>query len=188
MTEQQLTTKLQKLGYTQLWLESGVLTEEMLLEQEQEQLFDRGEDQNTEHYRYAACKHYLRSRESLTTSELERFFGLLQNDPDTYLAGSAVIDLFSFIELSDEQFSWLVGKVAALGDWTDKTITRHTFLRALRKANPTGELIRDCILNGDQVVQNYLLNHCELNQKQLDELSLHGKNKAIRTTAAKRLT
>lgn len=184
MTEQQLTTKLEKLGYTYVWLTSGVLTEEILLEQER--LFDKGEDRNTEHYRYSTCNQYLRSKKILTTSELECLFELLQNDPNTYMAGSVVIDVFNWIELTDEQFSWFIGKVTALGDWTEKTVLRQTFLRKLRKATPTEELIRDCIHNGDQVVQTYLLEQCTLDQKHLEELSIHGKNKQIRTVAKSR--
>lgn len=181
MTEQELAAKLEKLGYTRMWLEYGVLTEELLLEQDR--LFDRGEDQHTDHYRYSTCKQYLREKETLTTSELEHFFALLQQDPDTYMAGSAVIDVFNRIELTDEQFTWFVGKVVALGDWTEKTVLRQTFLRKLRKGNLAEDLIRDCIINGDAVVQNYLLENCSLDQPQLEELSIHGKNKQIRTDA-----
>lgn len=181
MTEQQLTTKLEKLGYTGAWLTSGVLTEEILLEQEL--LFDKGEDRNTEHYRYSTCNQYLRNKKIPTTSELESLFELLQHDPDTYMAGSVVIDVFNRIELTDEQFSWFIRKVAVLGDWTEKTVLRQMFLRKLRKATPTEELIRDCILNGDQVVQTYLLENGNLNQQQLEELNIHGRNKQIRMAA-----
>ncbi|MNJ91935.1 hypothetical protein D3C87_95900 [compost metagenome] len=181
MTGEQLTAKLEKLGYTHLWLESGVLTEEQLLEQEQ--LFDRGEDQNTEHYRYATLSLYLQGKEALSTFELEHFLELLENDPNTYMAGSAAIAVFNLVELTDEQFDWFTEKIAVWGDWTRKTVLRQTFLRKLRKEDHSHELINDCIMNGDAFVQNYLLENYRLDQKQLEALSVHGKNKRIRTAA-----
>jgi len=50
MTDNELTKKLAKLGYTRLWLDYGILTIEHLIEQEQ--TFDNSDDQNAGHYRY----------------------------------------------------------------------------------------------------------------------------------------
>lgn len=179
------SAKLKKLGYTRSWLHCGLLSQEML--SEQEQLFDKGEDQNTEHYRFAACVHYLKSKKELSDLELERYFMILKKDPDTYMAGSALMEVFKRIKLNDEQFDRFSVKFLSLGDWTIKTVLRETLLRKLQNEAHTEVLISECILKGDQVVQKYLLDSCSLNPDQLQELSIHGKNKEIRSRAKREL-
>lgn len=176
--------KLEKLGYTRSWLYAGVLTREAL--EEQVQLFDRGEDPNTEHYRYAVCMDYLQSKETFSEFELERFFDLLRGDPDTQMAGSAAMNMFEQIELTDEQFDWLSWKVSVFGEWTGKIVFRYKLLRKLRNEEHTDDLIGECMAKGDSFVQDYLLDHCQLTESQLQELSVHGKNKQIRTVAKSR--
>lgn len=49
--------ELLKLGFTNLWIETGLLTEQQfdkLLEE-----FDKSDDKNTEHYRYGTFRKYL---------------------------------------------------------------------------------------------------------------------------------
>lgn len=178
---QLLSSKLEKLGYTRSWIYLGVLTEQTLLEQEQ--LFDQGEDRNTEHYRYTSCMNYLQRKTTFSTVELERFFNLLQEDSDMHMAGSAAMSIFSMIELTDPQFDWLSGKMLAFGEWTGKMVFRQKLLRALRNEEHSEKLIKECIVHGDSFVQNYLLSDCKLNESDLRELTVHGKNKQIRAKA-----
>jgi hypothetical protein len=65
MTDKDLNDKLAKIGYTTLWLDYKILTIDYLVEQEQ--IFDNSDDQNTEHYRYQAFRHYLGSKTSYRT-------------------------------------------------------------------------------------------------------------------------
>ncbi len=185
MTEEELTSKLEKLGYTHLWMEFNVLTIDQLLGQEK--LFDQGEDKNTEHYRLGVCVAYLWIKKILSDKELANYVELLKNDPNTYMSGSAAIEVFNRIDLTDKQFDWFSQEISCFGDWTEKLVLRHRFLRQLNAVEPTDELISDCILNGDSFVQDYLLDKIKLNQNQLQELSIHGKNKEIRAIAQKRL-
>ena len=60
--------KLLRLNYSQYWLESGVLTENMLTEQIRE--LDSGQDDNTEHYRYRTLSNYFKSQTSFDTERL----------------------------------------------------------------------------------------------------------------------
>jgi hypothetical protein len=67
MTDEELTNKLAKIGYTKLWLDYGVLTLDYLIAQEQ--VFDNSEDKNTEHYRYRTFIDYLICKKELSDTE-----------------------------------------------------------------------------------------------------------------------
>lgn len=184
-TSLELTERLKKFDYTKSWLDCGLLTLEIL--SEQEQLFNKGEDQNTEHYRFATCVHYLQSKKELSDLEFERYFMILQEDPNTYMAGSAVIEVFKWIRLTEKQFEVFPNRAIGFGDWMQKIIFREQLLHQLKTKSHDMEFINSCIQNGDSVVQRYLLKQCDLNQDQLEQLSVHGKNKQIRTVSKEKI-
>jgi hypothetical protein len=175
------TMRLKKLGYTESWTTCGLLTMEQLAEQER--IFAEGEDQNTEHYRYAACVHYLKTKKELSDLEFERYFMILKEDPNTYMAGSAILEVFKWIRLTDNQFELFSKRAIDFGDWIKKPILREKLLHQLKTKPHTPEFIGECIIAGDSTVQNYLIENVDLNQQQWQELSTHGKNKRIRTEA-----
>ena len=179
------TMRLKKLGYTHSWVDCGLLTMEQLAEQEG--IFVEGEDQNTEHYRYAACVHYLKTKKELSDLEFERYFMILKEDPNTYMAGSAILEVFKWIQLTDNQFELFSKRAIDFGDWIKKPILRERLLHYLKTKSHDPEFIRECIVAGDSTVQNYLIQNVDLNQQQWQELSIHGKNKKIRIIAEKRL-
>ena len=59
------------------------------------------------------------------------------------------------------------------------------FTCAIKKEKLTADLFLKCVENGDSVVQECLLEMADVNQ--LQELALKGKNKSIRTIAAKKV-
>ncbi len=169
------------LGYTSQWLEYGLLTEILL--REQLRTFAKAHDKNTDHYRYATFRNYLATKDSLTDLELNRYMELALFDHDNVMAGAALVDLFTKLNLSDDQFNKLTTQLKGLGDWTKNTVTRQTLLRKLKQKELTDTLFRECIAQGDAVVQEYLIPLS--NGDQLATLSVQGRTKKIKTMASR---
>lgn len=183
MTDNELKEKLAKIGYTPLWLDYGVLTIEYL--EEQEEVFENSDDQNTEHYRYSTFRKYLSSKSNLSDTEFDNYLRLTFADIDTLMAGSAAVDLFNSIDLTEQQFQRLCNSIGHFGEWTGKIVARQILLRQLRTNKLTDSLFKECIENGDSVIHEYVLNIA--NKNQLKELINKGKNKKIRNIATEKL-
>ena len=183
MTDEEITNKLAKLGYTKLWLDYGVLTMERLIAQEQE--FNNGNDKNTEHYRYRTFRDYLSSKTKLSDMEFDNFLELTMHDQDPLMAGSAAADLFRMVDLMPFQFQKLCKVIGHFGEWTSKVILRQTLLRELKHSELTADLFTKCMENGDSVVHEYLLGIANL--AQLQELAIKGRNKGIRNVATQKI-
>jgi len=183
MNHQKLNESLSLLGYTVKWLDYGLLTQELL--SEQLHAFRSGDDKNTEHYRYGAFRNYLRTKETLTDVEFANYTQVASSDQNQVMAGAALIDLFTKIRLSDDQFDKLIAHLKALGDWPENMINRHTLLRKLKQQKLTDALFRECFEKGDNVVQEYLVGIAD--REQLQVLALEGRTKKIRSMALEQL-
>ena len=133
MIDKELENQLAKLGYTHLWLDYGILTLKYLLAQEQE--FDHGDDKYPEHYRYRALRDYLISKNKLSDIEFDNYLKLTLLDEDPVMAGSAAVDLFRMIDLSELQFQKLCTTIGHFGAWTNRVVIRQTLLAQLKKRN-----------------------------------------------------
>ena len=183
MTDKELTDKLVKLGYTTLWLDYKVLTIDNLITQEQ--AFDNSTDKNQEHYRYQTFKQYLDSKSQLSEIEFDHYLSLTFQDNDPIMAGSAAAYLFNRPDLNDSQFERLCELMRHFGEWTGKVVTRQKLLRRLRVTNLTTDLFKECILYGDSVIHEYILNMADLDQ--LQQLAIVGKTKKVRNIANEKL-
>ena len=183
MTDREFIDKLTKIGYSKLWLDFGVLNLELL--EEQTTLFDNNDDKNTEHYRYFSFKQYLSSKNDLSDTEFDNYLKLVFADSDSVMASSAALELFKSVELTEQQFQRLCTSIRYFGNWTEKIVTRQTLLRKLKSSNLTDELFNECIKIGDSFVQEHIIDLVDANK--LQELSIKGKNKKIRTMASERL-
>lgn len=97
------------LGYSAKWVEYGFLSPEVLLAQVAR--FHTGEDQNTEHYRYATFRQFQR-RAAFSDRELEQYVELATEDPDPAMGRAALIDLLHHRGLTDTQFELLLAHPA----------------------------------------------------------------------------
>lgn len=122
MVDTTIQDRLLRLGYSQLWLDSGVLTNDKLEEQIRE--LDLGEDDNTEHYRYRTLTSYFNRQTFFDNSILNQILRLLQSDSDKTMAGSATADLLRKPSLTDEQFDTVANFLQTFGEWTTKQIDR----------------------------------------------------------------
>jgi hypothetical protein len=137
------TMKLEDLGYTKKWVDYGLLTEEILADQISE--FQEGEDQNLEHYRYGTFKSWLERKGEFTNSEISQFVELALEDSDQLMAGSAVKELFTHPNISDNQFILIKTLLPRFGNWTLKLIQREELKRRIENELLTEGLVRACI-------------------------------------------
>ena len=177
--------KLLKLGYTNLWLELGLLTEQKLDEQLIE--FEQNNDDNREHYRYQTFRNYLTTRQILTDTEFDNYLKVADSEKDKSMASSALSDILQKTQLTDFQFDKVCSKVTELGfeTLTKKIIPRQVLLRRLKSENLTGELFIESLTSDDSIVQKYLLSVADTNQ--LKQIAKNGATKAIRNIATERL-
>lgn len=177
------TKKLQLLGYSQKWLDFGILSPEQL--DEQLRTFERKDDQNTEHYRYATLGNFLRGKTTLSDIELAHYIALCEQDSNILMAGSALIDLFRFIDLTDSQFDTLVLRLQAMGDWSTSSICRYQLLRKIAHLPLTDELFEEGLNSKDNKVIEGLIK--KASSIQLAVLATNGPTKNIRTMAQNRI-
>lgn len=122
MVDTTIQNKLLRLGYSQLWLDSGILTIDNLEKQIKE--LNLGEDENTEHYRYRTFINYFHQQASFENNTLNQVIHLLQTDCDKTMAGSATVDLLRKSSLTDEQFDTVAEFLETFGDWAAKQVDR----------------------------------------------------------------
>jgi hypothetical protein len=56
------------------------------------------------------------------------------------MAGSAAVDLFNKVDLTNYQFEKLCKTIGHFGEWTEKVVTRQTLLRQLKLSKLTTDL------------------------------------------------
>jgi hypothetical protein len=90
----------QRLGFTQAWFALGVVDETVLARLRFE--WDKGEDDNTEHYRYAAFRSFLAARQPLAPELAVALFDLGATDPDQLMGGAIMHDIAYLAECPPE--------------------------------------------------------------------------------------
>jgi hypothetical protein len=180
--------KLSTLKYSDLWLKFGFLTEESL--DDQIKNFEKGEDKNTEHYRYSSFRKYLSLGKVLTDDEIAKYLHLAEIDEDKWMAQSAIRDLVGHRNLTDSQFEKVCSILSQYGEGTKKFISREILYRKLRKSvNEEVSLTENVFLeffnqnNGN--IHWYLISYADKNQLEL--IAEKGATKAVRHIARQEL-
>ena len=81
------------LEFTQRWIDLGIDTPEKLTKLETEWI--KGEDTNTEHYRWRAFREFMSLRKNLDAEILRELYELGKNDADCGMGGSMMVDILS---------------------------------------------------------------------------------------------
>ena len=82
---------LQTLEFSQAWIDLGIITPEKIKQLEAE--WAKGEDRNTEHYRWRAFREFIEAKESLDKDTAWALYNLGANDPDSAMGGSIMADV-----------------------------------------------------------------------------------------------
>lgn len=176
--------ELARLGYCELWLESGVLTPDDLSAQIAT-ITQEGADQNTEHYRYGTFRHYLGARATLNDDALAALLALISLDEDRGMAGAMLHDLAKLPALTTEQFERLAAhsQEAAFR----KCVARERLKRAFRRAPADALLQQELAASGDTQLEGWLVDQPQLDPSTLKLLASVGKSKRTRNIARTRL-
>lgn len=136
--------KLSKLGYTKKWIRYDFLTPELF--EKQLNHFIASEEKVQENYRFTTFVNWINDQTSISDRGLENYVELAVEDPNEYMAGSALKELIESPKISDKQFNHLKLQFSTFGDWTTKIITKETLIRRLNKEELSLELFEECLL------------------------------------------
>lgn len=175
---------LEVLRYDSGWLRYGLIDQRSLAEQFSR--FQKGVDENTEHYRYLSfCK--LLERLTIDDVTLDRFIELAVLDEDQSMAAAALTNLVRHDGLTSRQLNHLKSLPAFASSQLQETIGQVELLRALDSSDLGDDLFNRCLFNGGDLIQRKLLNHGRISTEQLSTLAEHGVNRAIRNLAKQKL-
>lgn len=177
--------ELNLLGYTEKWLQSGILQPDRLVEQVNE-LQSLDGDPYTEHYRFWTLYDFISYKDQWADQEISDFLQLAYEDEDKTMACSAVLALLQCRSLTDKQFETLpFHPVVRLFD-TSKTYWQQKLLRTIDREGVKPSVIEECLDKGDDKVHRRLLEF-QLERETLVRLATAGATKAVRNMAKQRL-
>jgi len=114
---------IEKLKYAKKWLEYGFINESELAIQIEE--FEKGEDLNTEHYRYKSFLNILQKKLIFTDEEIDNFIELVELDDDQGMAGTALCKMYLCSKLTNLQLTKVEIAFIKFGSWAEKIINRR---------------------------------------------------------------
>lgn len=180
-----MTTGLAKLHYDPKWLEYGFLDWAFL--ESQVQQYESGEDENTEHYRYAAFRKVLEELKAVNDLWLDRYLELAELDEDQVMADGALGLLLRSPLLTDQQLDRIKTRQIFATKPLQSIIEQVELLRILESPIVTDTVFDRCVSVGKSEVQRKLLNKPGLSPEQLSLLVDKGANRAIRNLAKSQL-
>ncbi|MDQ3686380.1 MAG: hypothetical protein M3430_12395 [Acidobacteriota bacterium] len=81
----------QTLEFSQEWIDLGIVTHGKLKQIEAE--WAKGDDRNTEHYRWRAFHDFIQSKETLDADTATALYDLGANDPDYAMGGAIMAEI-----------------------------------------------------------------------------------------------
>jgi hypothetical protein len=171
---------LDALGYTEAWLESGLLDRRLLAEQ-YERLQGAG-TKKTARYRSQALAAWREADGPLPEAELDAFLSLMRADPDPKLAQAAIAELIRSPRIGLEQLERIAGSDPELLR-RHEALIRRTYLTRRMESGLTDELLERVIELQDAAIQTVLIRDPRLSRRQAERLAKHGANPTIRGRA-----
>jgi hypothetical protein len=170
---------LKRLGYTEEWLEYGIITEKLLFVQYAEILIS--DDDNAEHYRCKGFQQFLHKKECLTDTEVERIFQLQDNGPDHCdLYENRILTLLYSDLLSDEQLANIAERPGVQERPIQKIYLRAILLRKIKHQGLVEEVFEDIKSTNDSAIHDFILNRADLTRQHAEWLQEHGLTKRVR--------
>ena len=182
MTKTPLPQILQTLGYTQAWLDIGVVDEPFLREQFERYL--SSEDQNGEHYRHRAFTEYLRRKTRFLDEEIGPILALRDHGhAGASLAVQRANQLLGLEVLTDRQYLNLATHPALQDPSTQRLYLRGRILRRLRSEGLTASVFTEVMACADASEHRTVLAREDLHREHADWLASNGANVRIRNIA-----
>jgi len=171
---------LEALGYSEEWLESGVLERDLLTQQHQR--LQQGGTRKTGKYRSQALSAWLASAGPIDDGQLDACLAFTATDPDAKLVGGAMAELIQSPRLSLEQ-------LARIARSDPKLVRRHeglirrTYLSRRLGEGVSDEIIDQVLASKDASIQTKLVRDSRLSRKHAEALAKRGANPTIRANA-----
>lgn len=171
---------LRELGYSEAWLEAGLLDRALLAEQFQR--YQAGGTRKTGKYRSQALAAWQKGTEPIGDAQLDAFLSLMTADPDAKMAQSAIAELIQSSRISLEQLERIAQSDSKLMKRHEAAIRRSYLTRRLDQG-VTDQLLARVIEHEDASIQTKLIRDARLTRKHAELLARRGANPTIRTQA-----
>jgi hypothetical protein len=171
---------LDELGYTESWIDAGVLQPDLLLEQYAR--LEAGGSKKLGRYRAKAVSTWLGRAGAIDDGQLDAFLTLISADPDAKMAQSAIAELIQSSRLDLEQLGRIAKANPALMR-RHESLIRRTYLTRRLAEGVSDELIEQVIELQDASVQTALVRDERLSRKHAEALAKRGANPTIRKNA-----
>ena len=145
--------------------------------------FVLSDDKSTEHYRYSAFQKVLQDNEYLDDRNIDNYVELAEIDDNRSMATAALMNLFRWNGLTDEQYTRLVDSLEFSSQLFQTYHRNKSMMDTISRMPISDEIIEECIQNYPSNVQEYLLLKEGIQRYQIDYIYQNGKNKRIRNMA-----
>ncbi|KJZ18701.1 hypothetical protein [Loktanella sp. S4079] len=183
MNEDESIWARETLGYTDQWIELGILTDEICQVQRQ-QWSKIDADRNTEHYRFSAWRAFGGAKGTISNEDLQQCIMIAASDADPAMGRAILHDILKTSWLSDEQFQRVRREMNEPSE--AKIVDRYTLFRTLR-ADPSHENLDRAVRVGDSIVQRHVIDKYPLKRTTLEFLEQYGEVRAIKNLARQEL-
>ena len=164
------------LGYTQAWIDCGVITEEFVVDQAK--LLSEAEDKNTEHYRWGAFKSFIERKEFISDQELLQLLSLEDKGHDECdLSINRAIEIIISGLLSDEQLNSISNHPILEEKSVSKRYIRERICREIESRGLVEEVFESVVLSEDNAVHEYALSSSTISKSQVEWFSNNSSRK-----------
>jgi hypothetical protein len=173
---------LEALGYTEEWLQAGLLDSNLLAEQ-----FARmqsGGTRKTAKYRAQTIAAWLAEESSLTDEQIDAFLSVIKADSDSKWSNTAIAELIRSARVSLEQLERIARSDEKLMR-RHKDLIRRTYLLRQMEGGVTDDQMAQVIETRDAAIQTSLIHNSRLTRKHAELLAARGANTTIREKAGK---
>ena len=168
------------LGYSEAWLQSGLLDRQLLADQYAR--FQAGGTQKTVKYRSQALAAWREGGEPILDAQLDAFLSLMGAESDPKLAHAAIAELIQSPRLRLDQLERIAGSDPELMR-RHESLIRRVWLTRRMDDGVTDELFERVIESGDASIQTGLIRDSRLSRKHAELLAKRGANPTIRDKA-----
>ncbi len=170
---------LARLGYTEGWLSSGVMSEEQLLSQYE--AIETSEDQASEHYRHSLFRDYLSTKRKMTNDEVAVVFALRDNH-SIDLRTNRILELLRSNILHDDQLDWIRRYPEVSENPIHRALLRSKLLRKIDLSS-IADSFEDIRASKDPLVHAHILERDDLLPEHVFWLAEFGGNRKLRNIA-----
>jgi len=176
------TNALEALGYTEAWLDAGILEPAGLAAQFER--FRSGGTKKIARYRSQTVSEWLAQRSPLGDEQIDRFLEIVRADPDPKLAHAAIVELIQSRRIDLGQLERIARSDRKLMR-SHEALIRRTYLMREMESGVTDDHMNQVIEYKDAAVQTSLIRDTRLTRKHAELLAKRGANPTIREKAQK---